>query len=353
MMLRDDWEIFVADRDGANERQRHARDPARSAAAVPRPDRLLGGHGRAAAPPVVSSTTCGSDPGLTRRRRAAVSQQHGADDRAGVSVGAQPGRHADSDRRGARRQHGVARARRLPRRSARNGSPKADLLSRLRSQPEVRDRAARPTATRTSSSRSRPTCARSSRASRRRGSSATRRRCSTSTRRTSRGRATARRRSSCSTPTSRSATQPEYQWFEPRERALDGKTANVVATLRGTTNPELVYVVSSHYDSVEAGPGADDDSSGTAALLEAARVLADHPLPATIVFASFTGEEGGLLGSREFVRRAVAGKTARRRRAEQRHGRLDERRRGSTTPSATRTPASATSSTARRCCSRA
>ena len=90
--------------------------------------------------------------------------------------------------------------------------------------------------------------------------------------------------------------------------ALDGKTANVIATLRGTVNPELVYVVSSHFDSVEAGPGADDDTSGTAALLEAARVLAGHPMPATIVFASFTGEEGGLLGSREFVRRARAGK---------------------------------------------
>ena len=37
-------------------------------------------------------------------------------------------------------------------------------------------------------------------------------------------------------------------------------------------------------------------------------MLADHPLPATVIFASFTGEEGGLLGSREFVRRAVADK---------------------------------------------
>jgi peptidase M28-like protein/WD40 repeat protein len=101
--------------------------------------------------------------------------------------------------------------------------------------------------------------------------------------------------------------EPEYQWIEPRA-ALGGRTANLIATLRGTVNPELVYVVSSHYDSVVAGPGADDDSSGTAALLEAARVMAGHPLPATIVFASFTGEESGLLGSREFVRRAVAGK---------------------------------------------
>ena len=100
---------------------------------------------------------------------------------------------------------------------------------------------------------------------------------------------------------------PEYQWFA-RTEAAGGQTANVIATLKGTTNPELVYVVSSHYDSVAVGPGADDDSSGTAALLETARILAGHPQPATIVFASFTGEEAGLLGSREFVRRAVADK---------------------------------------------
>jgi hypothetical protein len=99
----------------------------------------------------------------------------------------------------------------------------------------------------------------------------------------------------------------QLQWFEPRT-ALDGRTANVVATLKGTVNPELIYVVSSHYDSVAIGPGADDDSSGTAALLETARIMAGHPQPATIVFASFTGEEAGLLGSREFVRRAVADK---------------------------------------------
>ena len=100
---------------------------------------------------------------------------------------------------------------------------------------------------------------------------------------------------------------PEYQWFEARN-AEGGRTANVLATLRGTVNPELVYVVSSHYDSVAVGPGADDDSSGTAALLETARLMAKHPQPATIIFASFTGEEAGLLGSREFVRQAVASK---------------------------------------------
>ncbi len=101
--------------------------------------------------------------------------------------------------------------------------------------------------------------------------------------------------------------EPEYQWFEPRQ-ALGGKTCNVIAKLTGTENPELIYVVSSHFDSVAIGPGADDDTSGTAALLEAARVMTKHPQPATIIFASFTGEEAGLLGSREFVRVAQVNK---------------------------------------------
>ena len=109
------------------------------------------------------------------------------------------------------------------------------------------------------------------------------------------------------TATSPSAISRELQWFS-RTEAAGGQTANVIATLQGTVNPELVYVVSSHYDSVAGGPGADDDTSGTAALLETARILSRHPQPATIVFASFTGEESGLLGSREFVSRAVADK---------------------------------------------
>ena len=97
--------------------------------------------------------------------------------------------------------------------------------------------------------------------------------------------------------------EPALQWFEPRPGV---KSANVVATLRGTTDPELEYVVGSHFDSVEEGPGADDNSSGTTALLEAARVLARRPQRATIKFVWFTGEEAGLRGSREFVRRALA-----------------------------------------------
>jgi len=99
---------------------------------------------------------------------------------------------------------------------------------------------------------------------------------------------------------------PEYQWFQPPALiASGGQTANVVATLLGTTHPELVYVLGSHYDSVDQGPGADDNASGTAVLLETARILAGNPLPATVVFVAFTGEEGGLLGATEFARRAA------------------------------------------------
>lgn len=101
--------------------------------------------------------------------------------------------------------------------------------------------------------------------------------------------------------------EAEQQCFENRA-ALGGKTCNVIAMLKGTENPELVYIVGSHFDSVPVGPGADDDTSGTTALLEAARMLAKHPQAATIIFASYTGEEAGLLGSREFVRVAQANK---------------------------------------------
>jgi hypothetical protein len=94
--------------------------------------------------------------------------------------------------------------------------------------------------------------------------------------------------------------QPEFQEFESRGI----KTANVLARLPGTENPDILYILSSHCDSTQRGPGADDNSSATAALLETARVLAKIPMPSTIIFAAFTGEEAGLLGSREFVRQA-------------------------------------------------
>jgi len=92
--------------------------------------------------------------------------------------------------------------------------------------------------------------------------------------------------------------KPEFQWLVNRPV----KTANVIAVLKGTENPDIFYVLGAHYDSVIQGPGADDDISAMAALLETARVLAGKPLPSSIIFAAFTGEESGLWGSREFAR---------------------------------------------------
>lgn len=91
---------------------------------------------------------------------------------------------------------------------------------------------------------------------------------------------------------------------------------NVVATLPGTdpTAASRVYVVSAHYDDrvtdvldfTSDSPGADDDASGVAALLELARVMATHPAKATIEFALFDGEEQGLYGSSFFAQQLKA-----------------------------------------------
>ncbi len=97
--------------------------------------------------------------------------------------------------------------------------------------------------------------------------------------------------------------EPELQWFEPSPGV---RSANVVATLRGTSDPGVQYVVGSHFDSVKEGPGSDDNTSGTTALLEVARVMARRPQAATIRFVWFTSEESGLRGSKEFVRVATA-----------------------------------------------
>ncbi|KAF7340853.1 Peptide hydrolase [Mycena sanguinolenta] len=81
--------------------------------------------------------------------------------------------------------------------------------------------------------------------------------------------------------------------------------SNVVATLKGSTDPNRIYVVSGHYDSrvtdvtnfISDSPGADDDGSGVAVVMELARVMATHTPAATIMFAAVAGEEQGLFGS--------------------------------------------------------
>ena len=91
---------------------------------------------------------------------------------------------------------------------------------------------------------------------------------------------------------------------------------NIVATLKGTTDPTRVYVVSGHYDSmctnpadaVCDSPGANDDASGSAAVIELARVMSKRKFDATIIFMNVAGEEQGLLGATYFAKQAVENK---------------------------------------------
>jgi aminopeptidase YwaD len=76
---------------------------------------------------------------------------------------------------------------------------------------------------------------------------------------------------------------------------------NVVGTKRGTTRPEEIIVAGGHFDSVPGAPGANDNASGVAAALEAARALASVPTARTVQFVLFAGEEQGLFGSAAFA----------------------------------------------------
>lgn len=92
---------------------------------------------------------------------------------------------------------------------------------------------------------------------------------------------------------------------------------NLVATLPGTspTSRDRYLVVSGHYDSIPRplsdakadAPGANDDASGTAAVLELARVMSGHTYDATVVFLAVPGEEQGLLGATHWAEKAKAG----------------------------------------------
>lgn len=81
---------------------------------------------------------------------------------------------------------------------------------------------------------------------------------------------------------------------------------DVLAIQHGTSDPDRVIVISGHLDSrvsdvmnaTSDAPGADDDGSGLAAVIEAARVLSKHKFPATLVYAVLSGEEQNLYGGR-------------------------------------------------------
>jgi hypothetical protein len=99
-----------------------------------------------------------------------------------------------------------------------------------------------------------------------------------------------------------------------RRIARPVEIVNVVATLPGTQaeSRERMYVVSGHYDSrntedadaVGDAPGANDDASGTAAVMEMACVMSKHKFDATLVFMTVASEEQGLYGSTDFAEKA-------------------------------------------------
>lgn len=96
--------------------------------------------------------------------------------------------------------------------------------------------------------------------------------------------------------------------YQPDGKRIDVPVilTNVVATLKGTDpNDHRIFVISGHMDNMRTNvmdrdgdaPGANDDGSGTAAVIECARIMSKQSFPATIVFVAVCGEEQGLLGS--------------------------------------------------------
>ena len=103
----------------------------------------------------------------------------------------------------------------------------------------------------------------------------------------------------------------------PDKRRIDEPTllGNVMATLQGTdATDKRIFVISGHLDNMRTSvmdrigdaPGANDDASGTAAVIECARILSKMSFPATIVFVAVSGEEQGLLGANFMATKARA-----------------------------------------------
>ncbi|MGN7205757.1 M20/M25/M40 family metallo-hydrolase [Pedobacter sp. SAFR-022] len=103
--------------------------------------------------------------------------------------------------------------------------------------------------------------------------------------------------------------------YQPDGRRIDVPVllTNVVATLKGSDpNDKRIFIISGHMDNMRTNvmdrtgdaPGANDDGSGTAAVMECARIMSKHNFPATIIFVAVCGEEQGLLGSGFMARNA-------------------------------------------------
>ncbi len=82
---------------------------------------------------------------------------------------------------------------------------------------------------------------------------------------------------------------------------------NVIATRPGQSSPDDIYIICAHLDDMPAGPlapGADDNASGSAAVLMVADILSQYDFGCTLKFALWTGEEQGLMGSRAWAEEA-------------------------------------------------
>lgn len=81
--------------------------------------------------------------------------------------------------------------------------------------------------------------------------------------------------------------------------AKNGTYENIFVLKKGKKNPDKILVIGAHYDTVTGTPGADDNASGIAALLELARLLFDEPLDMSLHFTAFTLEEPPFFRSRK------------------------------------------------------
>jgi len=91
------------------------------------------------------------------------------------------------------------------------------------------------------------------------------------------------------------------------EQVADDSCKNIVAVQKGTDYPDQEYILCAHYDSqprAEVSPGADDNASGTAVVIEAARILSKYDTKYTLVYALWDEEEYGYAGSRYYARTA-------------------------------------------------
>ncbi|MEH1863981.1 MAG: M28 family peptidase [Nostoc sp.] len=91
----------------------------------------------------------------------------------------------------------------------------------------------------------------------------------------------------------------KFGWKPKLEKFSEG--VNIFAERLGTNKAAKAILVAAHYDTVALSPGADDNASGVAVVLEVARLLGSRPTARTLQLAFFDQEETGLLGSQAFV----------------------------------------------------